>query len=341
MNMRQLCLAFAGPLLMAMMAVTPLKAHEVRPGHIGIEETAKDIFEIVWKQPVRDLSPRQVAGLGLRPVFPENCARMGDSEIRRRPGLLVERFRLTCTGGLMGRVMGVDGLQRTITDVFVDMRQLDGSQAGMRLTAENPAQKFAGGGTHLWAYFGLGVEHLIFGFDHILFVLGLVMLVRDRRQLIYVITAFTLAHSLTLALSMLGRISAPSAVVEAIIALSILFLAVELLLPEARRSPLATRYPQGVAFGFGLLHGFGFAGVLGDIGLPQDLAVPALALFNIGLEAGQLLVVALALVAAKFLYPLVQRRPLLTEAPVILIGGVAAYWLIDRSLPILTGIWVS
>jgi hydrogenase/urease accessory protein HupE len=325
-------------LVFASLTALPVHAHEVRPGHIGIEETARDNFEIVWKQPVRDLGPGQVAGLGLRPVFPENCVRAGDSLVQRRPGLLVERFRLTCRGGLMGREMGVEGLQRTITDVFVDLRELNGNQAGMRLTAERPIQTFAGGGTHLRAYFGLGVEHLIFGFDHILFVLGLVMLVRDLRRLVYVITAFTLAHSLTLALSMLGNVSAPSSVVEAIIALSILFLAVELSLPEEKRSPLATRFPQAVAFGFGLLHGFGFAGVLGDIGLPRDLAVPALALFNIGLEAGQLLVVAGALVAGHYLRPVIDKRPVLAEAPIVVIGGVSVYWLIERSLGFFPGI---
>lgn len=315
----------------------PAAAHEVRPGYIEVNETAVDRFDIIWKQPVRDLGPGEVAGLGLRPVFPENCARVDDSRMQRRPGVLIERFSLICTGGLIGEQIGVEGLRRTITDVFVQLRLLDDSRASLRLTAENPVQRFAGGGTGLWAYFGLGVEHLIFGLDHILFVLGLVMLVKGWRALVYVITAFTLAHSITLALAMLADISAPSAVVEAIIALSILFLAVELLRPEDERSPLATRYPQFVAFGFGLLHGFGFAGVLGDIGLPRDLAAPALALFNIGLEVGQLLVVALALGVGKLLAPIIVRRPVLAEAPILVIGGVSVYWLIDR----MSGIWVG
>lgn len=315
----------------------PVAAHEVRPGYIEINETAVDRFDIIWKQPVRDLGPGEVAGLGLRPVFPENCARVDDSRMLRRPGVLIERFSLICTGGLIGEQIGVEGLRRTITDVFVQLHLLDDSRASLRLTAENPVQRFAGGGTGLWAYFGLGVEHLIFGLDHILFVLGLVMLVKGWRALVYVITAFTLAHSITLALAMLADISAPSAVVEAIIALSILFLAVELLRPEDERSPLATRYPQFVAFGFGLLHGFGFAGVLGDIGLPRDLAAPALGLFNIGLEVGQLLVVALALGAGKLLAPIIVRRPVLAEAPIVVIGGVSVYWLIDR----MSGIWVG
>jgi len=156
--------------------------------------------------------------------------------------------------------------------------------------------------------------------------------------LFYVITAFTLAHSLTLALSMLGNISAPSAVVEAIIALSILFVAIELTRPPEKRSLLATHYPQAVAFGFGLLHGFGFAGMLGAIGLPRDVEIAALALFNIGLEAGQLLVVALVLAFMRFAAPHIlaqeKRAPvdvhMLQQMPVILMGGVSVYWLLDR-----------
>ena len=149
----------------------PVAAHEVRPGYIEINETAVDRFDIIWKQPVRDLGPGEVAGLGLRPVFLK-IARVNDSRMQRRPGVLIERFSLICTGGLIGRQIGVEGLRRTITDVFVQLHLLDDSRASLRLTAENPVQRFAGGGTGLWAYFGLGVEHLIFGLDHILFVLG-------------------------------------------------------------------------------------------------------------------------------------------------------------------------
>lgn len=316
-------------------AALPATAHEVRPGHLAITETDGEVYEIVWKQPVRDLNAARVAGLGLRPVFPPVCERHADSRMSRRPGLLIERFALVCRGGLTGQPIGIEGLQKTITDVFVDVTLRDGARLGLRLTAEQPVQELRGGGAAVAAYFMLGVEHLLFGIDHILFVLGLVMLVRGWRRLVFVITAFTLAHSLTLALSMLTQLSAPSAVVEAIIALSILFLALELVKPEAERSPLATRYPHLVAFGFGLLHGFGFAGVLGDIGLPRDLAVPALALFNVGLEAGQLLVVGLALAAGRLLRPAVAQNPHIAEVPIVLIGGVSVYWLIERG----SGIW--
>jgi hydrogenase/urease accessory protein HupE len=315
-------------------------AHEVRPGYIEITETAQDNFDIIWKQPVRSAGANAVAGLGLRPVFPVNCARLGDSRMRRQPGALVESFSLTCEGGLFGQSIGVEGLQRTITDVLVQLALVDGGRYSLRLTADAPVQKFAGGGTFLMAYFGLGVEHLVFGPDHILFVLGLVLLVQGWRALVYVITAFTLAHSLTLGLSMLGNISAPSAVVEAIIALSILFVAIELTRPAEKRSALATHYPQAVAFGFGLLHGFGFAGMLGAIGLPRDVEIWALALFNIGLEVGQLLVVALMLVFMRYVQPRLmaalneKATPAVTlmvgQAPLVFMGSLSVYWLLDR-----------
>ncbi|NCF78383.1 MAG: HupE/UreJ family protein [Alphaproteobacteria bacterium] len=322
------------PLFFLFAFLVPAHTHEVRPGYIEITEVARDSFDIVWKQPVRSAGANAVAGLGLRPVFPENCARLGDSRMRRLPGALVEKFSLTCDGGLFGQSIGVEGLQRTITDVLVQLALIDGGRYSLRLTADAPVQTFSGGGTFLMAYFGLGVEHLVFGLDHILFVLGLVLLVQGWRSLIYVITAFTLAHSLTLGLSMLGRISAPSAVVEAIIALSILFVAIELLQPPEKRSALAARYPQAMAFGFGLLHGFGFAGVLGEIGLPRDVELAALALFNIGLEVGQLLVVAAMVLFMRFVKPALLAHekwaPALQQVPIIAIGGISVYWLLDR-----------
>ena len=322
------------PLFFLFAFLVPAHAHEVRPGYIEITEVARDSFDIVWKQPVRSAGANAVAGLGLRPVFPENCARLGDSRMRRLPGALVEKFSLTCDGGLFGQSIGVEGLQRTITDVLVQLALIDGGRYSLRLTADAPVQTFSGGGTFLMAYFGLGVEHLVLGLDHILFVLGLVLLVQGWRSLIWVITAFTLAHSLTLGLSMLGRISAPSAVVEAIIALSILFVAIELLQPPEKRSALAARYPQAMAFGFGLLHGFGFAGVLGEIGLPRDVELAALALFNIGLEVGQLLVVAAMVLFMRFVKPALLAHekwaPALQQVPIIAIGGISVYWLLDR-----------
>ncbi len=319
-------------------------AHEVRPGYIEINEQAEDVFAISWKQPVRD-GRQQVAGLGLRPVFPVNCQRDGSSTMRRRPGALVESFTLICKGGLLGQEIGVEGLQKTITDVFVQLNPLTGQATHLRLTSDQPLQKFSGGGAGLGAYFGMGVEHLLFGFDHILFVLGLVMLVQGWRALALVVTGFTLAHSLTLGLSVLGSVQVSPPVVEMIIALSILFLAIELTRPPENRSILATRYPQSVAFLFGLLHGFGFAGVLANIGLPRDAALPALALFNIGIEVGQLMIVAAALLIGSRLVIVLEEnklaQPRLVAAayqlPAVALGGLSVYWLIGRSVALFGG----
>jgi hypothetical protein len=336
-----LCLANICLINMALMDIAA--AHEVRPGYIEIQEKSADRFQISWKQPVRD-GRQQVAGLGLRPVFPTNCQRDGQSTMRRRPGALVETFGLVCTGGLLGQSIGIEGLQKTITDVFVKLTLQNGATTNLRLTSEKPFQKFSGGGTGLGAYFGMGVEHLLFGFDHILFVLGLVMLVQGWRRLALVITGFTLAHSLTLGLAVLGSVRVSSAIVELIIALSILFVAMELSRAPQNRSVLASRYPQAVAFVFGLLHGFGFAGVLAEIGLPRDAALPALALFNIGLEVGQLLVVGVALlIGSRLVVVLNEERPthprlvaLATQAPIMVLGSLSVYWLIGRGMVLLT-----
>ena len=319
-----------------------VQAHEVRPGYIEINETAPDEFAIIWKQPVRD-GANNVAGLGLYPVFPINCERLSDSRMARQPGALIEQFALRCTGGLKGQLIGVEGLQKTITDVFVRLVELSGATTTLRLTADAPVQKLRGGGVGLAAYFGLGVEHLLFGYDHILFVLGLVLLVTRWTRLFWVITAFTLAHSITLALAILGGWALPSAPVEAAIALSILFVAVELTLPPERRSPIARDFPQIVAFGFGLLHGFGFAGVLADIGLPREAAGYALALFNVGLEVGQLMLVAAILILRQILAPHLKPilhnqpivAPILGEAPILAMGGLAIFWLVTRSAQII------
>ncbi len=323
-----------GLLLGLILAATPLAAHEVRPGYIEINETARNHFAVIWKQPVRD-GRQSVAGLGLRPVFPPHCERLTDSHMTRRPGVLIEQFSLHCAGGLQGHPIAIAGLRKTITDVFVRLTVQSGETLTLRLTADNPVQKIRGGGTGVSAYFTLGVTHLWFGYDHILFILGLVLLVADWRLLVGVVTAFTLAHSITLALAMLGGVRLPSVPVEAVIALSILFVAVELILPLERRSPIVRDFPQAVAFAFGLLHGFGFAGVLGDIGLPREAAGWALALFNLGLEAGQLMLVAAIVTARYFMLgrfkPILQAQPILAEAPIVAMGALSVYWLIGRS----------
>jgi hydrogenase/urease accessory protein HupE len=307
-------------------------AHEVRPGYVELIEVEPELYSVSWKQPVRE-GGDSVTGLGLRLVLPPNCTHRGESKMVRRTGALIEQFNLQCEAGLEGRTLGMEGLQRTITDVFVRLTAFSGEISTYRLTAEQPAIVLRGGGAELKSYFSLGVEHLLTGYDHILFVIGISLLAARLSSIFWMVTAFTLAHSITLALSVLGILRLPSAPVEAVIALSILFVAVEIMLLEQQRSYIARTSPQLIAFAFGLVHGFGFAGVLIDIGMPRGETAWALALFNIGLEAGQLMIVAAVLVAMalaqRFLSPAKRQAGL--AATSFVIGAVASYWVITRA----------
>lgn len=317
------------PLLAALLPL-PAAAHEVRPGYLEITETEPLRYAVSWTQPVRS-GRQQIYGLALRPVFPTACERGGESAFGHRPGALTESFALNCTESLAGQSIGVQGLQQTITDVFVRLVLADGRELSLRLTPTQPTQQIVeivGGGALLGEYFLLGVEHLLLGYDHILFVLGLILLIAHWRMLVATITAFTLAHSITLGLSVFGLVTLPSAPVEASIALSVLFLACELMRSPEQRSVVANRFPWLIAFGFGLLHGFGFAGVLADIGLPSQAALWALALFNVGLECGQLLVVAAVLLWLRLLgaLPPVAAGAVRLRRPLIALMGVLAAW---------------
>ena len=316
--------------------LSPSSAHEVRPGFLKIDEISPGTYAVTWKQPVRS-GAQNIAGLGLHPVFPASCERITDSKMRLLPGVLVETFTLICAGGLRGQAIGIEGLQKTITDVFVQLHEADDNLLHIRMTPEQPLQIFTGG-VGLSNYLLLGIEHLVFGYDHILFVIGLVMLVSGLRRLVLVITGFTLAHSATLGLSVLDVIYLPAAPVEAVIALSIVFVATELLRPEESRARLTQRHPQIIALAFGLLHGFGFAGVLVDIGLPRETGFFALALFNIGLEIGQLCVVGLCLGISYMarqaaLTPLYSARA--QTGIVMAMGGLASYWMVARTAQII------
>jgi hydrogenase/urease accessory protein HupE len=302
----------------------PAAAHEVRPGFLEIVEVEPERFEVIWKQPV--LADRR---LPMDPVLPADCAIMPDGVPEHTGSALILRYHADC--GLRSGSIAIDGLSATLTDVMVRITYLNGdvlsrilrpSQASLDLT--DPAPAVAG-------YFVLGVEHLLLGLDHILFVIGLVLFIGSPWMLVKAVTAFTVAHSITLALSVLELVTLPAGPVEAVIALSILYLARELMLPETARSPLTRSAPWLMAFAFGLLHGFGFAGALADIGLPREQLASSLLLFNLGIEAGQLLVIALLLVGAWLVKramggPLPGARGTFTVA----MGCVAAFWTIDR-----------
>jgi hydrogenase/urease accessory protein HupE len=312
------------PLLVLLPALAAV-AHEVRPAYLSIEETAPDVHRITWKQPV--LGDYRLA---LEPVLPEQCEVLGEELPEHTGAALISRWDVHCD--LSHGVILIQGLSRTLTDVMVRITRLDGEQQTYMLKPDAPSLDLTDPVPPVAAYLMLGIEHLIFGIDHILFVIGLVLFIPNRWMLLKTITAFTAAHSMTLALSVLGLVKLPQGPVEAVIALSILFLARELMLPEAERSALMRVRPWVMAFTFGLLHGFGFASALKDIGLPEgDLAL-ALFLFNVGIELGQLMVISVVLavgwVSERFhtLESSVWQR-----AFTVLMGIAAAYWTIDRT----------
>ena len=230
--------------------------------------------------------------------------------------------------------MAVDGLQSTMTDALIRIAYLDGTTEVVRLKADMPSHVVIGAQTSLdvaATYFWLGVDHILSGLDHLLFVLALMLLISDHWTLVKTITAFTLAHSLTLAGATLGFFSLPQAPVEATIALSIAFVASELVKMKPGERRLSEAHPWVVAFAFGLLHGFGFAGALNEIGLPQVDVPLALLTFNLGVEAGQLLFVAVMLLISKAMNALISIPwSKIRVAAAYLIGTSATVWFLER-----------
>ncbi|MGI9328446.1 MAG: HupE/UreJ family protein [Pseudomonadales bacterium] len=317
--------------------------HEVRPAYLQFQELEPEQFAVLWKQPVLDNRR-----LPLTPVLPEACEPLSNISPERAPAALLERWSVECD--LRSGKVHISGLTRTLTDVLVSIDYLTGEDRRFVLKPDNPTQDLSDETPGIWSYLVIGIEHLLFGIDHILFVVGLVLYIQGAVPLLKTITAFTVAHSITLALSVLGVATLPQAPVEAVIALSIVFLARELMLPVEQRSALTSSRPWIMAFLFGLLHGFGFAGALADIGLPREQLAIALLLFNVGIEIGQLLVVAVMLILGFLLQRIMPTTPItamanrqfgwpqatpVTWAMALMLGAVASYWTIDRVLLII------
>ena len=326
----------AAALLGLMLLALPAQAHRLSPAYFGLTETGTNEYAAEWKVSI----PGGLADV-LEPQIPAGCTILGT--VRR---YVVDDARLMhadlrCDEAIAGKPFTVSGLSATDTDVLFRIDYLDGSSFTHRLVPAEPSivipEKPAAWDV-IATYFVLGVEHILLGIDHLLFVLALVLLVDGVGRLIATITAFTLAHSITLAAATLGLVNAPSGAVEATIALSIVFLAVELARERPHDEPaesLTRRFPWVVAFSFGLLHGFGFAGALAEIGLPQSAIPLALLFFNLGVEAGQLLFIALVLGGLWLAYRLHAPAPRwLPRAAAYVIGTVAAMWLFERSIPL-------
>ncbi|WP_300380840.1 HupE/UreJ family protein [Henriciella sp.] len=318
--LRVLCLI----MLLGTGLLRPANAHEVNPAYLELAEGEPGVFEVLWKQPLKD-----GRRLRLAPVFPSGCE-SGEKRLKAAGTAVIERWEITCP--LTDGEIRIEGLDRTLTDVFVQINRAGEPPISAVL---RPTEAVFDLGTSrnaapLLAYFRIGVEHIIFGFDHLLFVLGLCLVVRPR-QLLATITAFTVAHSITLALSTLAGITLPGPPVEAVIALSIILLGREALALQAGREALTGRVPWLIAFGFGLIHGFGFAGALSEIGLPENQEVWALLLFNLGVEAGQLVFVAFIIAIAGGLWMLMQRaQQACRTLAAYFIGVAGTAWLIER-----------
>jgi len=302
-------------------------AHEVRPGYLRVQQIDAETYDVLFRVPARgDLR------LGLYARLPDHCKNRGEPRSYLQGDAFVDRWVAACPGGLVGHEVAIDGLSSTLTDVLARFERLDETTQVARLT---PSQyTFIVTDSESWqqvasTYMMLGVEHILLGIDHLLFVLALLMIVAGWRKLVATVTAFTLAHSVTLAAATLGWVNIPQAPVEAVIALSILFVAAEIIHWRQGKPGITRRKPWLVAFTFGLLHGFGFAGALTEIGLPEHAIPLALLFFNLGVEAGQLVFIAGVFLAWSLL-----RRVSWPEwawrIPVYAIGTMAAFWTIER-----------
>jgi hydrogenase/urease accessory protein HupE len=353
-------------ILLLIAATAP--AHEVRPAYLELTERAPGEFDVLWKVPAiggtplagEELphpQPSLVAdpnaptsmpcgcpaptaaqlsrgGLPIHPSLPENAVITSLPRTERIFGAEIKHWSIsTGSRGLDGWEVAVHGLQTTMTDVLVRIALADGRVVSRLLRPDAPSFIFGqeSAGPAAGSYFLLGVEHILFGIDHLLFVLALVLIVRGVGLLVKTITAFTIAHSITLGLATLGWVKIPIAPVEAVIALSIVFVAAEILRSRRGESGLTERAPWLVAFTFGLLHGFGFAGALADVGLPANDIPLALLLFNVGVEAGQLAFVGGVLATLALLRRIpIPGMPWVRLVPPYAIGAVAMFWVIER-----------
>lgn len=305
-------------------------SHEVRPALFSMTERADGRYDVLWKQPTAGpVAVRLIPhlGRGILDPAPSSIETYADSQISLwrdvHPG----------AHGLDGLTLEIEGLEQTITDVLVSITLLDGRSIQDVLHPQNPrlTLHLRENGLEVLAYVRLGIEHILGGLDHLAFVLGLTLLVRSRMMLIKTITAFTVAHSITLAATALHLITVQPAVVESLVALSVLFVAVEVVHSYRGNSSLAVRYPWVVAFAFGLLHGAAFAGALAEVGLPRHAILLSLLLFNVGVEVGQLLFIALIL-GIEWALARVPTRVLSRMRWVMpyAIGSCSAFWFIQR-----------
>jgi hydrogenase/urease accessory protein HupE len=318
-------------LLVCTCLLNQVSAHELQPGSFEVRQLTSERYELIWRAPIYYGKPHP-AKLQLpadwKTIGKPTTQTLSDSHLYRRvvsvPG-----------GDIDGATIRFEGLEATITDVFVRISWLSGVEATAVARPGQPWFEIQGQRTTLQVagdYTALGIDHILSGYDHLTFVFALLLIVSGWRRLLLTVTSFTLAHSITLAIATLGLLHLSGPPVEATIALSILFLASELVKINRGYTSLTARYPWIVAFVFGLLHGFGFAGALAEVGLPHNEIPLALLMFNVGVELGQLMFVVVALALIGLLHRIRNQWPnWVRQLPAYGIGGLAAFWLIQRA----------
>ena len=344
-GVRRIAGIVAAALVVLLAGLPAAHAHETRPAYLELKETAPGRFSVIWRTPV-------LSGMRL-PValkLPDSARNVEEPSVQELPDSLLERRSVDAgPTGLAGKRIEFPGLQLTITDVLVRIERLDGTHSTELVRASRPWIEFTaprGALATAGAFLAHGIDHIVFGVDHLLFVLGLFALVRTPWMLLKTITAFTVAHSITLALAALGYANVPAPPIETGIALSILFLGPEIIRAWRGETSFTIRHPWVVAFAFGLLHGFGFASGLTAIGLPQGDVPLALLMFNVGVEIGQIAFVAALLLLVRAFKLLVVRWPRPVELlpayavellPAYLVGSFGAFWTIQRVVLMVEG----
>lgn len=320
-------------LVLLLAIINKAKAHEVRPAYLGITQITDSTYQVVWKVPAMgDLVPK------ITPSLPDSWNVLSQ-EGKAAEGSVVNYINIKAVEDIAGETLVISGLDKTIMDVLINIQLNNGSQYSELITPDNPFYEIPSEPS-TWkvvqSYLILGIDHILLGIDHLLFVLALILVTKGKWRIIKTVTAFTIAHSITLSLAALGIMSIPIPPVEAVIALSIVFLAREIILHDDFKNSLTYRMPWLIAFTFGLLHGFGFASALSETGLPQSAIPLALAFFNVGVEVGQIIFVAIVLSIGYIISKLPIQVPLwLRKSPAYIIGSLAFYWVIDRVI----GFW--
>jgi hypothetical protein len=314
--------------------VVPTRADEFKPAYLQLTQVDQETYDVLWKIPAID----EATTLKVKPQFSDGTEVLTPVRSTFSRGITVQRWRIRVAQGLDGKAVFFSQLSETRIDVLARLVRLDGSVQLERILPVSPrfvVKPSPGPLEVVKTYTVLGIEHILTGFDHLLYVLGMLILVGGWRRILATMSAFTATHSLTLTAAALGWVHVPQAPVEACIALSIVFVAREIVQVHRGRPGITTRWPWVVSFTFGLMHGFGFAGALAQVGLPQSSIPVALLFFNVGVEIGQLMFVGAVLTVIAVGWRAAERLRLsqaawLWRIAPYAIGALASFWLVER-----------